>query len=76
MAACTVTEWVMAGHVNTVMAGHLNTVMHISLAQQTNVFPLCTIKHAVTQTVEAPHRTAPYSTAQHHKQEGCGLDSR
>jgi len=58
MAACTVTEWVMAGHVN--------TVMHISVAQQTNFFPLCTINHAVTLMVESLH----------HKPEGCGLDSR
>ena len=56
---------VMAGHVNTVMVGHVNTVMRISVAQQTNFFPLCTIYHAVTQKLETPH----------HKQEGCGLDS-
>jgi len=50
-----------------VMAGHVNTVILIAVAQQTrNFFPLCTINHAVTQMVEALH----------HKQEGCGLDSR
>jgi len=54
---------VMAGHVNTVMAGHVNTVMRISVAQQTNFFPLCTIYHAVTQTVEALHPTTSRKVA-------------
>jgi len=45
MAAWTVTQWVMAGHVN--------TVIHNSVAQRTNFYPPCTINHAVTQMVEA-----------------------
>ena len=58
MAAWTVTQWVMAGHVN--------TAMHISVAQNTNFSPLCTINHGITQTVQALQ----------HKPEDCGLDSR
>ena len=39
-----------------VMAGHVNMVMHISVAQKTtNFYPLCKINHAITQMIEALH---------------------
>jgi len=83
IAAWTVTEWVMAGHVNRVMAGHVKRVMagqvkrvmaghvkrvmHISVAQK---------KRNFYPLCTINHTVTQKFEALHQKPEGCGLDSR
>ena len=40
------------------MAGHVNRVMYIWLYKEKNFYPTCTNNHAVTQMVEALHHKA------------------